>query len=105
MPGSLGVEAILETMQGFALANDLGRGLRLPRFGAPERGYAPGAAPITWRYRGQITRQNRLVELEVHLSAVVQRAGYVTLVGDAYLWADGLRIYEVKNASIGILEG
>jgi 3-hydroxymyristoyl/3-hydroxydecanoyl-(acyl carrier protein) dehydratase len=105
MPGSLGVEAILETMRGFALVTGLGRGLRSPRFGAPVRGYAPGAEPMTWRYRGQITRQNRLVEMEVHLSALVQRAGYVTLLGDACLWADGLRIYEVKNASIGILEG
>jgi len=99
------VEAILETMRGFALVTGLGRGLRSPRFGAPVRGYAPGAEPMTWRYRGQITRQNRLVELEAHLSAVVQGAGYVTLLGDACLWADGLRIYEVRNASIGILEG
>ncbi len=104
MPGSLGVEAILEAMRGFALACDLGSGLRAPRFGAAV-GSAVGIEPMTWRYRGQITRQHRRMELEVHLSGIVQAAGAVVVLGDASLWVDGLRIYEVKNAAVGLLEG
>ncbi len=100
MPGSLGVEAILEAMQGFALAYDLGRDLRAPRFGP-----VPGAPQLDWRYRGQITQQHKRMELEVHLSGIQQRPGQVALTGDANLWVDGLRIYEVKNATVGILEG
>ena len=103
MPGSLGVEAILEAMQGFALANDLGRSLRSPRFGAVPAESA--AAPITWRYRGQITQQHKMMELEVHISAIEQHASHIAIFADACLWADGLRIYEIKNASVGILEG
>jgi len=100
MPGSLGVEAILEAVQGFALATGLGRNFRSPRF-AP----AAGPAPMTWRYRGQITQQHKQMEFEVHLSAVEQRADEVVMLGDASLWVNGLRIYEVKNAAVGILEG
>jgi 3-hydroxymyristoyl/3-hydroxydecanoyl-(acyl carrier protein) dehydratase len=99
MPGSLGVEAILEAVQGFALANDLGRNLRSPRFDL-----VTGTTPLTWRYRGQIIQQHKQMELEVHLSAIEQRADRVILMGDASLWVDGLRIYEVKNAAVGIME-
>ena len=101
MPGSLGVEAILEAMRGFALVSGQGRDLRSPRFGSPP----PGLAPLTWRYRGQITQQHRLMELEIHLVDIEQGADQVILTGDASLWVDGLRIYEVKNAAVGILEG
>ena len=99
MPGSLGVEAILEAMQVYALANDLGHGLRSPRFGM-----AAGETPMLWRYRGQITQQHKLMELEVHIQRVEREAGQVTIRGDASLWVDRLRIYEVKNAAVAILE-
>jgi len=99
MPGSLGVEAILEAMQVYALANDLGRGLLSPRFGM-----VAGATPMLWRYRGQITQQHKLMELEVDIQRVEREAGQVTIRGDASLWVDSLRIYEVKNAAVAILE-
>jgi 3-hydroxymyristoyl/3-hydroxydecanoyl-(acyl carrier protein) dehydratase len=107
MPGSLGLEAILEAMRGFALQQNLGQavtrsaGLRSARIVTA----VPGAQPLTWRYRGQITQQHQRMDLEVHLSAIERQAGQVTLTGDASLWADGLRIYEVKNAAVAILEG
>ena len=59
---------------------------------------------MLWRYRGQITQQHKLMELEVDLQRVEQNAGQVTLRGDASLWVDSLRIYEVKNAAVAILE-
>ncbi|HEX9018208.1 MAG TPA: beta-hydroxydecanoyl-ACP dehydratase [Anaerolineaceae bacterium] len=99
MPGSLGVEAIIEAMRVYGLVKDLGSGLRSPRFGP-----APGAAPMTWRYRGQITQQHKQMELEVHLSAVDRRENNTVMLGDASLWVDGLRIYELKNVAVGILE-
>jgi 3-hydroxymyristoyl/3-hydroxydecanoyl-(acyl carrier protein) dehydratase len=100
MPGSLGVEAILEAMQGFALATGLGHNLHAPSFTL-----MTGSAPMTWRYRGQITQQHKLMEVEAHLSAIEQRADQLLLLGDASLWVNGLRIYEVKNAAVGLLEG
>lgn len=99
MPGSLGVEAMVEAVKAYALARDLGYGLHSPRFSA-----IPGAAPMTWRYRGQITQQHQQMELEVHISGIEQRANQAVLTGDASLWVDGLRIYEVKNLAIGLVE-
>jgi 3-hydroxymyristoyl/3-hydroxydecanoyl-(acyl carrier protein) dehydratase len=100
MPGSLGVEAVLDALKASALALGLADGLRSPRFLLPA-----GALPTTWRYRGQVTRQHRLMELEVHLGAPERTAEGVSLAGDASVWVDGLRIYEVKNAAVCIIEG
>lgn len=100
MPGSLGVEAILQSMQAFALANDVGDRLRSPHFGV-----VPGIPPVVWRYRGQITPRNELMELEVHIQSIEQQAGRVIMLAEASLWVDGLRIYEVKHAAVGIFEG
>lgn len=97
MPGSLGVEAILEAMQTFALANKVGDRVPSPHFGP-----VPGAPPVTWRYRGQITPKNQVMELEVHLKPIQRQPDRVVLTGDASLWVDGLRIYEINQLSLGI---
>lgn len=99
MPGSLGVEAMLQCMQIFALANRLGDGLRSPRFALPA-----GAPPMSWRYRGQVTQQHQLFEVDVQISDRQSTPEGVLLVGDASVWIDGLRIYETRNAAIRILE-
>ncbi len=100
MPGSLGVEAILEMMKAYALALSLGSGLHRPRFSQPA-----GDAATSWRYRGQITPQNQMMELEVHIKAVESREAVRIVSGDASVWVDGLRIYEVKNISIHMVDG
>lgn len=103
MPGSLGVEAVIEAGRAFVLSltGPAGAiaGLRAPRFGR-----AALSPAMTWRYRGQITPQNKLMELEIHFHAAEWRNGQVVYPGDASLWVDGLRIYEVKNLTIGVLE-
>jgi 3-hydroxymyristoyl/3-hydroxydecanoyl-(acyl carrier protein) dehydratase len=100
MPGSLGVEAMLEAIQAYAIDQSLGTDLRSPRIRT-----MPGTAPMTWRYRGQIIPQNALMELEAHLSEIRHEPGRVAISADASLWVDGLRIYELKNASVEIFEG
>jgi 3-hydroxymyristoyl/3-hydroxydecanoyl-(acyl carrier protein) dehydratase len=97
MPGSLGVEAILELLQVYALANDLGAGFRNPRFIAP-------LTTVVWKYRGQITPENRTMTLDLHLTDVIREPGRVVLVADASLSKDRLRIYEVKNLVLAIEE-
>jgi 3-hydroxymyristoyl/3-hydroxydecanoyl-(acyl carrier protein) dehydratase len=88
MPGSLGVEAIVEAMEAYALAN-----------GQPGTRFDTLAAqPVEWRYRGQILPTNRVMELEVHLRPQI---GPV-LQGDASLWVDGLRIYEINNLTVSL---
>jgi len=97
MPGSLGVEAIIELMQTYALNKDLGQGFTNPRFIAP-------TTLVKWKYRGQITPLNKQMSLDVHITDIIRSDGEVRLVGDANLSKDGLRIYEVKDIVLSIIE-
>ncbi|WP_435234341.1 beta-ketoacyl synthase N-terminal-like domain-containing protein [Psychromonas sp. PT13] len=97
MPGSLGVEAIIELLQTYALKNDLGSQFINPRFIAP-------LTNVVWKYRGQITPLNKQMSLDVHLTNIIREKDEVRLVGDANLSKDGLRIYEVKDIVLSIVE-
>ncbi|MFN2308784.1 MAG: beta-hydroxydecanoyl-ACP dehydratase, partial [Gammaproteobacteria bacterium] len=97
MPGSLGVEAIIEAMQAYMLKNDLGAGLRNPRFNQI-------LSTVKWKYRGQITPVNRTMNLDIHVTAIHREPGRVILVGDANLSKDGLRIYEVTDMALCLEE-
>ena len=97
MPGSLGVEAILQAMQAYALHFDLGKGLASPHFSLLD------GALLDWHYRGQILPENKLMQLEIHISRVESLRDEVILEGDARLWADDLCIYQVQGAAIRIL--
>jgi 3-hydroxymyristoyl/3-hydroxydecanoyl-(acyl carrier protein) dehydratase len=94
MPGSLGIEAILQAMKVFA------------------RQQTNRSAPavlltgqkMNWRYRGQVLQHHRQMQLEVHFQKS-QSAGKTRLFsGDASLWADDARIYEVRNLAIAVEE-
>lgn len=98
MPGSLGIEAILEAMQVYALKQDLGAGLKSPHF-EPLSGHS-----ISWKYRGQLLLTNREMQLEVHLSRVERLPGRVNLIGEASLWKDNVRIYEIKEIGLCLKE-
>ncbi|PKF61116.1 3-hydroxyacyl-[acyl-carrier-protein] dehydratase FabA [Psychromonas sp. psych-6C06] len=97
MPGSLGVEAIIELLQTYALKNDLGKTFNNPRFEAP-------LTNVVWKYRGQITPLNKQMSLDVHITDIIKTDSEVRLVGDANLSKDGLRIYEVKDIVLSIIE-
>jgi 3-hydroxymyristoyl/3-hydroxydecanoyl-(acyl carrier protein) dehydratase len=96
MPGSLGIEAILEAMRVFAIRFDLGKGLSRAHFGLPV------GEVFNWRYRGQILPSTSKMQIEVHIRQVKRRESEVTLIADGSLWAGSLRIYEVKNMAIRI---
>jgi len=97
MPGSLGVEAIIELLQTYALKNDLGQQFNHPRFVAP-------LTNVVWKYRGQITPENKQMSLDVHITDIISTDHELRLVGDANLSKDGLRIYEVKDIVLSIIE-
>ena len=97
MPGSLGVEAILQTLQVFALDQELGNHFSNPRF-------SPVLSQTRWKYRGQIIPTTGIMQLEIHVSQIVKEDGQVMLAADASLWRDELRIYEVNDVSLAIEE-
>jgi acyl transferase domain-containing protein/3-hydroxymyristoyl/3-hydroxydecanoyl-(acyl carrier protein) dehydratase len=97
MPGSLGIEAIIEILQVYAMKNDLGAGFRNPRFIAP-------LSTVVWKYRGQITPTNKAMTVDVHITGISREGGRLTITGDANLSKDNLRIYEVKDIVLSIEE-
>jgi 3-hydroxymyristoyl/3-hydroxydecanoyl-(acyl carrier protein) dehydratase len=98
IPGSLGVEQVLQAMQAWALDAGLADELDVPDF------VVPVGAPLTWRYRGQVVPTDGTVTFEVHLRGVERRPGRIRVSADASLWKPGLRIYEVLNATIELRE-
>jgi hypothetical protein len=60
---------------------------------------------MSWKYRGQILQSAKMMKIEVHLTRVERSVGQVLLMGDASLWADRIRIYEIKDAGIRLVEG
>lgn len=93
MPGSLGVEAIFLALQAYARSvyPDL------PGRWAPATG-----TPLNWKYRGQVLQQHRGLQVEIHLRPPAQNTPSISLSGDASLWVDGDRIYEIKQAGISL---
>jgi PfaD family protein len=98
MPGSFGVEAVIEALQIYALQCGLGQGLRSPRFGPIE------GVRTVWKYRGQILPSAGTMTLEAHISRVERRAGRIVLVAEASVWRDGQRIYEISQVGITLSE-
>jgi 3-hydroxymyristoyl/3-hydroxydecanoyl-(acyl carrier protein) dehydratase len=89
MPGSLGVEAMLQAIQAWALQSGLVR---------PDARFALATGQrVEWKYRGQITPAHRQMNLEAHLHPAAPGPQGTTLTANASLWVDSLRIYEVKG--------
>ncbi|MCZ7669175.1 MAG: beta-hydroxydecanoyl-ACP dehydratase [Chloroflexi bacterium] len=97
MPGSLGVEAVIEAMQAYALDQDLGAHLQNPHFSHTDN------HEVVWIYRGQIAPNNAQMYLEVDITNVASSAEQVVVTGNASLWKTGMRIYEVKDISIRLV--
>jgi 3-hydroxymyristoyl/3-hydroxydecanoyl-(acyl carrier protein) dehydratase len=98
MPGSLGVEAILQAMQVFALQQNLGATFVSPRF-AQVLNHC-----IVWKYRGQLIPTDDQMAIEIHIKSVERSPDRVVVIGDAGLWKNDIRIYEVTDAAICLEE-
>ncbi len=97
MPGSLGVEATLEAIQGFALQQGLADRFQNPRF-------SWNLSRTAWRYRGQIIPETGKMQLEAHLKEIREELGQTVIVADGSLWRDDLRIYALTDLVIEIRE-
>lgn len=98
MPGSLGVESILQAMQVFALQQDLGKDFKSPKFVQ-----VPNHKTV-WKYRGQILLSVKEMHLEVHIKTIEKQADQLVIIADAFLWNDKMRIYQVTDIALGIAE-
>jgi 3-hydroxymyristoyl/3-hydroxydecanoyl-(acyl carrier protein) dehydratase len=98
MPGSLGVESILQAMQIFALHQDAGRPFQSPRF-VQRLNHR-----VQWKYRGQLIPADDQMALDVHIKGVERAEGAVMISGEASLWKNKIRIYEITDAAFCLEE-
>ena len=97
MPGSLGVEAMLEALELLSLDAGYGAGLHNPHFTHADQ------HKVTWIYRGQMAPDSGEMSLEVDVTSVVRSNNQVVIEADASLWKNELRIYNVKNLALRIV--
>ena len=93
-PGSLGLEAIFQTLEYYAIHHDLDKGISDPHFEYVEES--------DFKYRGQVFPVAKLMESEVEIKEVTRDAGGVIIRAKASLWADGLRIYTMDRLALRI---
>ncbi len=98
MPGSLGIEAILQALQAYAIQQKLGSEFKNPRFT-----HTPNTK-TSWKYRGQILAPDRDMQLEIHIKSVEKLDGRLNILADAYLWKQTMRIYQVTDLGLAIEE-
>ncbi|MCD6286544.1 MAG: PfaB family protein [Anaerolineae bacterium] len=96
MPGSLGVEAAFQAMVGYAR-------WRYPKVsGGVTRQIVDHE--MVWKYRGQITPEDRQWRVAVQLTDVRVDATGVTLFGDASVWKDDVRIYQINGVAVSLTQ-
>ena len=99
MPGSLGIEAVLQSLAVYAIEAGLVKSTAQDQF-VPSTN-----VPMVWKYRGQLTPTNKMIYLEIQVHTIRAVDGQLSLVGDAKVWADATQIYEIKGAAINWIAG
>ncbi|MGB6945776.1 MAG: beta-ketoacyl synthase N-terminal-like domain-containing protein [Bryobacteraceae bacterium] len=87
-PGSLGLEALIQTLQFYAIHRGIGSEFQRPRFET--------SLDSVWKYRGQVTPLNRRIETEVKVIEVERLVGSYVLKAEGGLWAGSVRIYQMQ---------
>jgi 3-oxoacyl-(acyl-carrier-protein) synthase/3-hydroxymyristoyl/3-hydroxydecanoyl-(acyl carrier protein) dehydratase len=97
-PGSLGIEAMLQLLQFHMLHAGLGEGIANPRFEPIATGRA-----LTWKYRGQVVPQNRVISATLEITEQGRDADGAYAVAESSLWVDGKRIYHATGVGMRIV--
>ncbi|MEV0334866.1 beta-ketoacyl synthase [Nocardia sp. NPDC050717] len=98
IPGSLGVESVIHAVQEWLVDGGHAADMTDPVF------RIPADIPFSWRYRGQFLPTDGTVELEAHIKALHRGPHGVTAVVDGSLWKPGLRIYEVTDLAVELVD-
>ncbi len=98
-PGSLGIEALVQLLQVAIVDRGLATGLRRPRFEPTANGEAQ-----TWKYRGQVVPENKLIQSDLRIVEVREEAGAVLATAEGSLWVDGKRIYALPKFAMRVRE-
>ncbi len=93
-PGSLGLESLIQLLKFMALD-------RWPHLADDHFFTLKSDIHHQWTYRGQITPENRRMELLAVVTSVVEKP-FPVLTADSLLTVDGLPIYHMEKFSIGL---
>ena len=99
-PGSMGLEALIQLLQFHMRTTGMADGVPHARFEPLATG-----RPMTWKYRGQVIPTDRKVMAEIEITEAGVDDGGPFAVCDAYLWADGRRIYSAHNMGMRVVSG
>ncbi len=94
-PGSLGLEAMLQTLQWVLSQDAQVRNMHAPRFESIAL-----HKPHAWKYRGQVLPHHRCMQVTLEVTDRGTDARGVYAIGDASLWVDGQRIYEARGLGV-----
>ena len=98
MPGSLGLEAIIQGLWLFIKHHGYNS-----RFNNPALGFS-GPAPFIWKYRGQVIPSNQVVKYQIYLKGINLLDSSIVVSADADFWVDGTRIYAFENINLTLRE-
>lgn len=98
IPGSFGVETLIQAIQEWAVDVGLDRELDHPEF------VVPVGALLRWKYRGQFLRSDTPMTFEAHITGVERRPGRLRVTADGNVWKPGMRIYQVDQLCVELRE-
>jgi 3-hydroxymyristoyl/3-hydroxydecanoyl-(acyl carrier protein) dehydratase len=98
-PGSLGVEAMVQTLQFYMIHKNMHKGIKNPWFQPIGLN-----RPVTWKYRGQVTPSIKRISIEMDIMDTGRDKQGAFAVAEAWLWADNLKIFHVKDLCMYIVE-
>lgn len=67
--------------------------------------FSHGTGKTNWKYRGQLTPKNKIMESEVHIKSIeAESDGSMVVIADGFLFVDSLRVYAVEELRIRVSE-
>jgi len=99
-PGSLGVEAMCQLLQWYLIERGMAADVPRPRFEPVLNGHQ-----LTWKYRGQVVPANERITIEMEVTEVAEDERGRYAIATAWLWVDGLRIYQVRDLGMRVVSG
>ncbi len=97
-PGSLGIEALIQLIQGYLLHIH-------PTLNSSKVFFEPVILKQEneWHYRGQVTPKNRLVILDFEVETLTSSDHEICVEGTGRLWVNGLKIYHCPRIGVRMI--
>ncbi|MDT0609142.1 polyketide synthase [Streptomyces lancefieldiae] len=96
-PGSLGIEAMCRLLQYYMIERGLTDGIPASRFEPVMLGQE-----VTWKYRGQITPETRLIRVDMEILDVGEEPGGRWATAEATLWGDETCVYRAQGIGMRV---